>query len=589
MSTPANPLSNAPTATMSQLQPGISNPMGGAGTPPPPQQPAPQQTQQTQQAPNPQQAQAAHDQVVGRAFKALSGQSTQYAVDPKTGQMTQTPVQNKPGQFFKNIVAAALVGGAMGEEQNKQDGGTFLGGALSGGKAVVDKDQQQNQQRIQQAQEDFKNQITAQQNQRDEQANQRDNQEAQTKQELYRAQIASAQLTRAKEAMELGNEDHQTHVDYANQFSGARAALDAASLPYQTFNEADFDKFREAHPDYVGKYYPVPDDAKNMSYQAQPDGHVAWNTTYRVYDLKNNVPVTPAMLKQGKDLIDSGQFPELADTLKNKKELTPQQYVAFSEAAQKATAAAQSRKTASLSNEDLQSQIDERKATRISLLSKAGLDVQDTRAKKLSNDETELVNQSELALANGGFNVDPKTKVKTPMSQGQIVALDKVYSTDFKEASDAYSKLSKEAADAEGSEKTELESQMQAAAQLLGEASDNLGRLNTARQALYPNQAQSQPSTSVDIPVGSATIPAGAQKAKNPKTGEIVYSTDKGKTWFKQAPSPQTNTPSIINQPLGQIVGNAVVGGLNRLGAANTSNDTSGVQQSLFQQSASQK
>ena len=39
-------------------------------------------------------------EMMGKAFKALTGQQTQYSIDPNTGQTVETKVQNTPGQCY---------------------------------------------------------------------------------------------------------------------------------------------------------------------------------------------------------------------------------------------------------------------------------------------------------------------------------------------------------------------------------------------------------------------------------------------------------------------------------------------------------
>lgn len=110
--------------------------------------------QPTQQMPNPALANVAHHYSLGKLAAQLLGTQTQYQVGPD-GKMVATPVKEAPGQFFRNMVAGAMLGGAASAASGSK---TFGGGFAAGGHAVQEKGQQQDQIRRQQAQEDFKNQ-----------------------------------------------------------------------------------------------------------------------------------------------------------------------------------------------------------------------------------------------------------------------------------------------------------------------------------------------------------------------------------------------------------------------------------------------
>lgn len=151
---------------MDDNNPSFSTPAGmGGGTPDvgssaPPQvqqqqsQPAPQQQQAP--PPSPQQVSIAHDTLFGRAAKMLLGGSEpQYSVDAN-GNTVQTQGQQAPGQFFKNVLSAAILGGAAGANGNPAQG--IAGGLVRGGAAGIQQQQQQDQQARLQAQQDFKNQ-----------------------------------------------------------------------------------------------------------------------------------------------------------------------------------------------------------------------------------------------------------------------------------------------------------------------------------------------------------------------------------------------------------------------------------------------
>jgi hypothetical protein len=89
------------------------------------------------------------------------GSHEEYAVDPKTGTMTTSTVMEKPGQFFRTLAASALLGMAAGSPSangGQTDFGTGVGRGLQ---AAMGLRQQQDQQRYQRADDQFKNQQAA--------------------------------------------------------------------------------------------------------------------------------------------------------------------------------------------------------------------------------------------------------------------------------------------------------------------------------------------------------------------------------------------------------------------------------------------
>lgn len=136
-------------------------------TPPPPPQPI-QQQDQNQQAPvqsspvNGPSPELAHSALIGHGFKSLvnsmAGSSTQYVQTPGGPQPVEVP--NKPGQFFRNILAGAIMGGVAGG-QGPNEAGSGWGAAARGAGAAQQGFQQQQQARQQQAQQQFQNQQSA--------------------------------------------------------------------------------------------------------------------------------------------------------------------------------------------------------------------------------------------------------------------------------------------------------------------------------------------------------------------------------------------------------------------------------------------
>lgn len=145
-----------------------------------------------------------HDNLFGKAAKMLMGNNTTYSVgaDGKTV-ATQTPTQ--PGSLWKNILSAAILGGAAGTNSN----GSFAQGAAQGGAAVISHAEQQDQLKRQQAQEDFRN------SQEVDKANQQKTLTAATVANMHAETAARQQTTDL-----LSKEDHDKH-------NAATAALES--------------------------------------------------------------------------------------------------------------------------------------------------------------------------------------------------------------------------------------------------------------------------------------------------------------------------------------------------------------------------
>jgi hypothetical protein len=170
------------------------------GTPVPPPQ---QQTGQT--TPDPDQVKG---HVFGKLLNGLSGSHNEYAIDPNTGQTVSTKVKETPGQTFRSILAYGLLG-AQGIG-NKEGEHTFTQGLLSGlgggVKASQEGQEKLDQQRRAEAQQQYANQLKA-----NEEA--RENKKLSLQEQLNQVQIANynqekvlREQTFQKQAYDFGKE-----------------------------------------------------------------------------------------------------------------------------------------------------------------------------------------------------------------------------------------------------------------------------------------------------------------------------------------------------------------------------------------------
>lgn len=285
-------------ASLSATPPPPGNPMMGGGAPviTPPAAP---NVQVQPPAPDPQQAAQAHDSLIGRTFKALTGTNTQYSVDPTTGKTIQTPVQNTPGQFFKNVVAAALLGGAMGEDKARQNEGSPLAAAVQGGTAVINRDQQLNQQRIGQARDEFQDQLKAQQNQREQSTADREAQEAPLRQQMLKAQTAQMNAATANQLAEAQSRGFTFHHEMADAGQAeAKMYEDSNVQPFaRDIPESQIPEFLKNNPGAASQYHAVVTGTRTS---LDKNGQPQWESTVSLYPNSASTVVTKDWLNTPK-------------------------------------------------------------------------------------------------------------------------------------------------------------------------------------------------------------------------------------------------------------------------------------------------
>ncbi len=281
-----------------------------------------------QQAPTPaqvmsQQLQTAdtqHHSALGKAFRSIMGNDVSYQINPQTGKMEQTETPQKPGQFWRGIIAATVLGGATAA-RSKAPG--FIQGAAEGGEAVVDKSQQQDLLKRQQAQEQFKDQLAA--------------RSANTEEDLKRAQIAMHNAHTLHENQIMQREDYSFHKDVA----------DHGKTQLQPFINAD--------PTLV-KFQDIPETQMTDLLKNNPDSqHLLWEptgtrivigadgkpnveATYSGVDPKGNVKVTTDQIDSWKKAgLDQIYGKATWDVLTKDKELPANTYMAINQKAQELT------------------------------------------------------------------------------------------------------------------------------------------------------------------------------------------------------------------------------------------------------------
>lgn len=497
---PADPNTQAPPPiSASQPQPPTQQ-----AAPPPQAQPA---------APQPTAAQAnlAHSAVVGHGFKALmssmGGTTTQYQQTPDG----PVPVQqkNSGGDFFRSILAGAILGAGAGADKNDGSGAGY-GGAARGINAVQANNQQQQQMRAQQAQQQFQNKLTADKAQREAAG-------FDTEQQVRKAQIAQANAETLKTNLLTQGSSFELHQKVAD------ADKDRISTYTQAGVKPVFEDIPESQMNDIMKNRPGAStlDWRHTGVKTVLDanGNPSYEYTLSAYDPQQPLPLSAGTIAQWKK---DGLFkyhPEYEDIAKPGKSLTVGQFTALDRQAQSYYGQGLAQTKNDLETDHLKAQINEAKAATSEHFTQSALANLGIQEKKIALTEKKAADTAWEHLAAVGNDPDKLT------DSHDKIALAKVAAPAMAETLSAIK-------DAQANTQDQ-------------DAQKSLpglwGRYNTLTK--LASLAAGVSTTA--LPAG---VPEGATIAKNPKTGEQVYSTDGGKTWTKvgekPAPTPTNQLPA---------------------------------------------
>lgn len=343
--------------------------------------------QPTQQMAPPQVSpQMAHHAAVGGAWKALGnlleGKSTSYQQTPNGPVPVET--QNKPGQFFRNILAGALLGAGSGGD-NAGSGWTAAGR----GAAAAQQGQQQAQQRAQQqSQQQFQNQLTANKEKREQQA-------FTTEEQVRKAQLAMSNMELLRNQLLLQGTSWDLHNKMAEDDKSRSSSFsDAGVKPiYENIPENEMETYIKNNPGAGNlKWFHTGVDTVTMK---DRDGKEVPNyvSTFSAYDPKSEVPLSAETVKQWKD---DGLFkyhPEYQDILKPGKTLNVAQFTSTNQTARNLANQDFAKNKDNLELDHLKAQIGEAKAAvkaHMATTAEAGLNISEKKqalADKKSTDD----------------------------------------------------------------------------------------------------------------------------------------------------------------------------------------------------------
>lgn len=296
------------------------NPLGNVPAPPP-QAPAASATPAVNPA---QAADVAHHYSLGKAVRSIFGSERNYSVDPSTGAMTETDTDSKPGQLFRNIVAATILGGAAAEKSRSKG---FLSGAVSGGEAVINRNQAMDAQKKEQARKDFEQSLQVRRENREET-------ESGAKVDMLKAQTALHNAQTVRENQLIQHESFNIHKDMADKGKvQIQPYLDAGSAKlFDGVSESEMNDLLAKNPNAANLLW----EPTGTKIVMGKDGQPTHEMTYTAIDPKGKVKVTDAVLKQWKDAGLDKIYGSSFDALKTDKELSVDQYMAITHAEQMA-------------------------------------------------------------------------------------------------------------------------------------------------------------------------------------------------------------------------------------------------------------
>lgn len=456
-----------------------------------------------------------HDTLFGKAAKMLLGHDTQYSVDAN-GKTVATAAPQKPGQFFRNLLAASILGGAAGAD-NPQHG--FAGGVVQGGAAEIQDARKQDAQKRQQAQEQFENQNKANQEKRDQTG-------FETAEQLRKAQIAQANQETLKTNILTQGESFKNHQEVAAAGKTHFGDYDAAGIQpiFKDVPESEMQQTWQNRPGASAMDW----EATGVKTVMKPDGTPSYEYTYSAYDPKGKIPVSQGTIDQWKKDGMDKYYPELFDMVKAGKELDASQYIELKRTDSQLYNNTLTRQKNDQDTAEGQARVHQANAAAArdwaeALKAKSESVLEKTASEQFNSALTELDN------AGGDFSkLSPKSKMVIGESTSKLMP---ALSEEIKSAV------------ANGDQDT--------ANRLMGQL-DSLRNLSV--QALT-----STPTAQNVVPQGTMMLnPQGQQVLVTPD--KMAIAVKNGYKSVEQS-APTAPGPSLANESMGTVLGHAAVGG----------------------------
>ena len=297
--------------------------------------PLPSPVNQEVMAPQPAPAAPAQEKHswLGKAARALlTGDNVDYAYDD-SGKFVETRTPMKKGQIFRNMLAGALLGGAIGAGDPTH---TFAGGAVRGAAGVSEHEEQRDALKHQQAKDAYDARLKGVQSGREgerldleTQKLELEKKEQKTKETLTQAQTAmyNSEVFKNNVLSQGASLDQHLAVKKADE-NDLNVFKSMGMQPAFSVSESEITDLLKKRPDATGLMWKVSDVKMGLD----KDGHPTYQYIYDGYDLKKDVPVTEPTMKLWKQAGLDKSYPEIFK-LKPGTKISANNYKAFQQLA----------------------------------------------------------------------------------------------------------------------------------------------------------------------------------------------------------------------------------------------------------------
>lgn len=270
---------------------------------------------------------------IGKAARALlSGDNVNYSYDDK-GELVETRTPMKKGQIFRNMLAGAILGGALGAEDKT---GTFAGGAVRGAAGVQEREEQRDILKRKQAQEAYEMRLKGIQSGREgerldieKQKLELEKTEQKTKETLTQAQTAmyNSEVFKNNVLSQGATLDQHLAMKKADE-NDINVFKSMGLQPAFTVPEGEITNLLKKRPDAAGLMWKVSDVKMGLDEKGNP----TYQYVYEGYNLNKDVPITEPTLKLWKQAGLDKSYPELFK-LKPGTKVSANNYKAFQQLA----------------------------------------------------------------------------------------------------------------------------------------------------------------------------------------------------------------------------------------------------------------
>lgn len=270
---------------------------------------------------------------LGQAAQSLfTGENVGYSYDD-SGKLVETRTPMKKGQIFRNMLAGALLGGAIGAGDPTH---TFAGGAVRGAAGVREHEEQKDLLKRKQAQEAYEMRLKGVEAGRagerldiEKQKLDLERKEQKTRETLSSAQTAmyNSEVFRNNVLSQGATLDQHLKMKEADA-NDINVFKSMGLQPAFTVTEGEITDLLKKRPDAAGLMWKVKDVKMGLDEKGNPD----YQYVYEGYDVTKDVPITEPTLKLWKQAGLDKSYPEIFK-LKPGTKVSANNYKAFQQLA----------------------------------------------------------------------------------------------------------------------------------------------------------------------------------------------------------------------------------------------------------------